>query len=145
MSRVDASGTIPQQLPGPNDLLILPKAIEPAAEVFIKEGYVAVVSDNPQLHISHFGKYPHLTPWIDSDGHVVLLPTTPYPIRYVLVSWLHGEQIGILLWPDQYYSTISAGAITEIAAAGVPVAVWEASTRDDLTSVLTKGYKRLNI
>jgi hypothetical protein len=127
-----------QELPGPNDLLILPKSLEPSADVFLKEGVIAIVSSNPQLHLDKFSMYPHLEPRLDADGHVLLVPTERHQIRLVLVSWPGGEQLGLLLWQDNYYSVVSPDSLAEMAAAGVPAAAWEAGRSDDLVSVVAR-------
>jgi hypothetical protein len=140
MIEADTTSTPFQLLPGPNDLLLLPKAIEPAAEVSLMDGMVTIATESQQLHVDYFRKFPNLNPVIDSDGRVVLRPIMPFPIGIVLVSWPQGDQIGLLLWPSVYYSTISAEAVTEMVAAGIPVVAWQASRNDDLTSVLAKNY-----
>jgi hypothetical protein len=128
------------ELPGPNDLLILPKSLEPAADVVLKDGVMAVVTANPQLHLDNFSKYPHLEPRLDADGHVLLVPTERHQIRLVLVSWPAGEQLGLLLWPDRFYSVVSPDTVAEMVAAGVPIANWEATRSDDLVTVMTGNY-----
>ena len=112
-------------LPLFSDLFFLPRVIDPDAEVFVRAGVITVKSNKAHLIAEQLSSYPHLSPEVDADGFLLLNPK-PSRRKSLLFVFPSGARYGCFLWDMNYYSIVSAEAVLEMIAGGMPAQVVKA-------------------
>lgn len=127
-------------MPSFADLMLLPPAIAPDSEVFMKNDRIAVRTRNKQDQdeiVHQLQHYPHIDIQVDAQNDLIFEPVVCQYRRLMLV-WPQGRTEGVLLWDGGYYACVESPTFQALTALGLHVQTVFCQPDDTLETVLMK-------
>lgn len=124
-------------LPCYAELLMLPGVIQKGAKAQLNDEKITVTCPDPRAMARVLSQYPHVECKIRADNTVSVQLRTLDP-QFLLLVWPSGENHGVLIWDNTYYSTLPGDMTQSLIALGHPIATYQCNDGDSFHKVVSQ-------